>query len=237
MKPLTAILLFSRTARDEARLKNFSLQYDSKINGSIAEELISRTIREIRKTSLPYFIISSEQQHGNNFGERFTNALEEIFLRGYENVIAIGNDAPQLTSALLSRASNVLEQNDFVFGPDKRGGVYLLGISKKSFNREMLLSIPWKSSSVYEELIAQATGNKISTVILPVLKDVNDATDLKAILREKSISHSFRHAILCLIASAIQILFQQFFFYRDPRTQNSVYRRGPPAFIFPSIIS
>jgi len=229
LKKPTAILLFTNTPHEEARLKVFSPGSHFKVNASIAGELISRTVKKIRKSKLPYVIISSVQQRGESFGERFVNAIEETFEAGFGNVIVIGNDAPQLTPDLLLRASDLIQQNGLVLGPDERGGVYLLGISKNTYSREKLLSIPWKTGSVYNTLCDWGEENKCATETLLPLEDINSGKDLQSLLSDKSISLSFIHAIISMIASGSQLMREHYFFYSNICLRNINHRRGPPA--------
>ena len=105
MNYATAILVFTRTVKEESQEKNFAGNGNAAINLSLSSGFINRTIREVRKSEIPYFIISSDLQRGSSFGERLSNAFTEVFSVGFENVIAIGNDSPQLNAATLIKVS------------------------------------------------------------------------------------------------------------------------------------
>lgn len=235
MRNDTAILLFARDPHDEALNKDFSGNHSSKTNVSISEQLVKRTVREIRKSNLPYVIISTDLQHGDGFGERFINAIEDVFSLGYEKVIAIGNDAPQLTSRLLLKASNNLRDNDLVLGPDKRGGIYLLGVSINAFMREKLRSIPWKTDAVYSQFITEAVENEWNVLSLPLLKDVNFFNDLKRMINDKLTDFRFARSIVSIIASVVNKKVLQDFFFSYSRIQKSIFRRGPPRVLYASV--
>lgn len=229
MTSSTAILLFTRTASQEAEKKQF-VSEGKKKNTKISQRLISASLRKIKRSQLPYFVISSDQQQGKSFGERFTNAIEAVFLKGYDKVIAIGNDSPQLTPQLLIHAANELSYKKLVLGPDKRGGIYLLGISRNAFNRNHLLNFHWNSPHLYQDFIKWRNDNNFSCTILPRLRDVNDAADLKWLIQRKNISIEFLHTILSITVSSSIATIREILFYKNYSEQTSIDRRGPPTF-------
>ncbi len=228
MEKGTAILLFTRVPKEEARCKNFSTRFNFRTNAAIAQQLIRKTIREIKKSRIPYNIITSDQQHGNEFGERLANAIEDTYLKGFDKVIVIGNDAPQVKAACILHAHDVFQGNKLALGPDQRGGVYLIGISKKLFNREKILTIQWNTRSVFTELKNLSDGDVGATVILSELRDVNDTHDLRYVLCEKNIACSFVRAINCISDFVVEVIIHEFSFSSNTIRQNNLYRRGPP---------
>jgi len=92
----TAILLFTHTAEVEINRKTFGNSIGLKGNKLIAEVLISRITRTLSKADLPVFTVTTDNQIGSTFGERFTNAFSQIFEKGYNNVIFVGVTSPKL---------------------------------------------------------------------------------------------------------------------------------------------
>ena len=84
----TAILFFSRSAGEEARVKHF-IAGDTAASQQVANCMINHSLAIIRKTGLPYYIINSEYQKGENFGERYSNAFADIFNLGFQKIISI----------------------------------------------------------------------------------------------------------------------------------------------------
>lgn len=188
MQRQTAVLLFTRNASEEASAKVFAEHF--RANELIAGKLISHTVGIIKKSGLPCFIIDSAHQHGNNFGERFTDAIEQVFVSGFENVIVIGNDCPQLSSTDLQNAAHALESVNCVLGPATDGGFYLFGIQRHAFNKQFLLSAPWESGSLLNFIITYLNENNISNYLTELKGDIDSAKDLSEILRIKQISLS-----------------------------------------------
>src|SRR5687768_12779189 len=69
-------------------------------------------------------------QHGKDLGERMHNAFGTAFASGYEKVVIVGSDCPDLTGELIDEAFDALDHHDVVLGPAEDGGYYLLGIKK-----------------------------------------------------------------------------------------------------------
>lgn len=227
MIPSTALLLFTKTASQEAAGKQF-LRSDKGRSERISRKFIGHSLRCIKQAGLPYFVISSPKQHGNSFGERLTNAIEEVFSYGYEQVIAIGNDSPQLTSKLLLHAAHEMSCADLVLGPDKRGGIYLLGISKKAYSRNELLSFRWNTSKLCSDFIKWKDKYNLPFSSLPTLKDVNGPDDLQSLLKQKRISLQLLNALLNIIAATGAAAIEEIIFLKNLSAQNSMGLRGPP---------
>jgi len=170
----TAILIFANSSKEEVKHKRIA--NDQKL----FDTLTSLTIKTAEKSRLPYFHYSEKEQIGCSFGERFTNAIQAVFEKGFDNVITIGNDTPKLKAAHLIEANGQLQKNKFVIGPSLDGGFYLMGINKKQFNAKMLLNLPWQRSNLSKLLLdsmASNHGNEVS--FLPTLLDLDAARDIK----------------------------------------------------------
>ena len=90
-----ALLYFSRSARLEGRRKNWASRRPE-LNRAIASSLILRSTRTVRASGLPVFHYHEGNQKGQTFGERMANAFQEVFALGFEAVISVGNDSPEL---------------------------------------------------------------------------------------------------------------------------------------------
>jgi uncharacterized protein len=150
----TALLLFLRNEQDEARCK--PLAGGQKASVALFRRFNHHAIQQARRTRLPLFVIQGGQQVGATFGERLANAYQSVFDLGYERVIAIGNDCPELDTALLLKAAAALEQHAMVLGPARDGGAYLIGLQRSAFNRAAFANLPWQTDTVYEALQALA---------------------------------------------------------------------------------
>lgn len=174
MKDLkTAILIFAHSAEYEATVKPFLHSKD------VFESLNTRTLQLVQKTNLPYFIVTEKEQIGSNFGERFTNAIQSIYDRNYDSVIAIGNDTPHLTANHIRTAHKKLATNNLVLGSSVDGGFYLLGIKQEHFNPSLFLKLPWQKQSLTSSLTKYFKVNAITVSYLEKLRDLDSNDDVK----------------------------------------------------------
>ena len=118
----------------------------------LAATLITRTRQTLRRSGLPVFRCDEQQQRGATFGERITHSLEGIFARGFQHVIVVGNDCPELTASLLRSAAQTMYAGHNVIGRDGRGGIYLLGISRSDFDAASLRAARWQSPYLADDL-------------------------------------------------------------------------------------
>ena len=67
-------------------------------------------------------------QFGDDLGERMKNAIGIVLRMGYEKVILIGTDIPQIHPETLKNAFDNLGGKDIVIHPTFDGGYYLIGM-------------------------------------------------------------------------------------------------------------
>ena len=97
-------------------------------------------------------------------------------------------------------AANKINRQQLVLGPDRNGGVYLLGITSKNFNAKSIIAIPWQTRNVFTSLLEYKNGSASDSGILPKLSDFNKLSDyyfFKNILRSL---HGFIKLITTIIA-------------------------------------
>ncbi len=227
----TAILVFSRTITDEVKVKNFSLSKSNIKNRKVTRELIHRTICTAKSTNLPVFTSFSSHQKGDSFGERLSNAIKGIFSNGFQNVITIGNDCPNLTTKILLQANESLQKGNIVLGPDNNGGLYLLGINKSNYSPSKFIKMAWEDSSLQNDWDEFLRDQELNAHYLEKLDDVNDAKALLEVLNRFSPLDFFYKKICQIISgqtvkitSLIKIFSSQFY-------HSSTQLRAPPFFL------
>jgi hypothetical protein len=115
-------------------------------------------------------------QHGDDLGERMQNAFKVLFDKGFEQVIVIGSDCNDLTSAILNNAFEQFSKADIIIGPANDGGYYLLGMN--TYLPELFDNKKWSTASVYQDTYNQVQSLKLNTFILPALSDVDEVDDI-----------------------------------------------------------
>lgn len=193
----TAILLFANSSEVDSSRKNIleGKQLFDKLNQSMVQKL--------KKSQLPYFIITEKYQRGENFGERYYYALKDVFDKGFNNVISIGNDTPQLKVSHLLEAQTSLFKNETVIGPSLDGGFYLLGIDKNTFDQLDFKDLSWQSPRIFSQIVSALKSLDQSVSCLSRLADVDGIADLKYF------QNLFKH-LSKAIQSLISIILQQF---------------------------
>ncbi len=189
----TAILVFANSSQEELRHKPIVK------GGALFDELTRHTLQIVKNTKIPYFHFTEAVQRGNSFGERFTNAIQEVFDQGFDQIITIGNDTPQLrVSHILRTYHNLLDQKS-VLGPSADGGIYLMGLHRSQFVPSELKKLPWQTSSLALKL-SKLIRNYQELVLLPVFFDIDTIWDLKILANSP---HSLTNPILKVILSLI----------------------------------
>lgn len=170
----TAVLVFTRTAVEEAMHKAYALNANINTKVRIARRLINHTVQQAEATGLDVYKVDSDHQVGNTFGERLLNAIEGIYNDGYDNVIAIGTDAPDLLTEHISEVAEQLHTHTCVLGPSKDGGISILGINKSAYSREQLINISWQTTKVYQQLEQCFKQDHNLAIAISPIGDIDD---------------------------------------------------------------
>ncbi|REH56111.1 hypothetical protein C7448_101143 [Tenacibaculum gallaicum] len=114
-------------------------------------------------------------QEGNDLGIRMHNAFQQAFSNGYEKVIIIGSDLPDLTSEHINQAFQKLNSNGVVIGPAEDGGYYLLGMKK--LHATVFQHKDWGTSTVRKDTLNDLQNESVH--LLETLNDVDVFEDIK----------------------------------------------------------
>ena len=121
-----------------------------------------------------------EAQPEGDLGARLTHAFATHFAaHPGEPAIAVGADAPDVDAAAIERAGDALRSTEVVLGPANDGGYYLIGLARPL--PELFRAIPWGTEGVLEATHAVCDKMRITPELLPVLRDVDRLSDLKAL--------------------------------------------------------
>ncbi|MBZ9730873.1 DUF2064 domain-containing protein [Salegentibacter sp. JZCK2] len=180
----TALIVFSLSAEKEIHRKNIFGKRHHKENSAFFRQLILQTKHLADKSGVEVFWVDETKQQGSNFASRFANAFQELFDLGYQNVLSIGNDCPELTIEILQDAITQLQSKKLVVGPAWDGGIYLLGLNRAIFDQEQFLNLPWQSSSLYSNIIEQAALGSVLFHKLETLNDLDSGQDVCVFAKE-----------------------------------------------------
>ncbi|WP_136480234.1 TIGR04282 family arsenosugar biosynthesis glycosyltransferase [Cognatitamlana onchidii] len=117
-------------------------------------------------------------QQGKDLGERMKNAFQKGFDDGYNRIVLIGSDLPDISEKHIRSGLENLKSNPVVFGPAEDGGYYLIGLNK------MLPIIfknkPWSQSNLLQKTLRELEDKHIDFTTLVTLNDIDTFEDLTA---------------------------------------------------------
>ncbi|MBW8016502.1 MAG: DUF2064 domain-containing protein [Planctomycetes bacterium] len=116
------------------------------------------------------------RQGDGDLGQRMNRAFDRAFQAGYECVVIMGCDCPQIDVKCLSEAFDALKENDVTIGPAMDGGYYLIGLSKPV--EKLFADINWGSEFVFDQTLAVIESEKLKVTKLEKLSDVDCPEDL-----------------------------------------------------------
>jgi hypothetical protein len=106
-----------------------------------------------------------------------SNAFRDGFNDGYENIILIGSDLPNISAEIIQGGFNALKSSDVVFGPAEDGGYYLVGMTK--FYNFIFKNKAWSTSNLLEDTLTELKQKKIDVSLIETLNDIDTFEDLQ----------------------------------------------------------
>ena len=208
--PRRCVLLFARTASQEARAKRLS-----RARGLFA---LARRRVAAAAASLPGVDLlvagpgGALLQRGGTFAERLENAFMDARALGYEEIVAVPTDVPRLGRRQIAAAFRRLAAASAVLGPSPDGGAYLIGC--RSDPTDLFSGVRWQTSWTFADLAANAGA----LALLDPLEDVDRWADLPALasgpdreiaglvaalLRDPAFAEDFRRPAALLLADPL----------------------------------
>lgn len=116
---------------------------------------------------------------GRETGDRLSGIFRRLRAAGYERIVVLCTNHPDLPACMLHQAVSALERKkvDMVFGPNERGRYYLLGL--KDDHPLLFSDIDWESDTVERELAQWARSRRLHIHQLPHWYDINTVDDLR----------------------------------------------------------
>ena len=197
----TAVLIFAFSQKEaEKRNKLFA-------NKELYASLTNRVRKIVDASKIDHFYFTEKKQIGSSFGERFSNAIAAIYAKGYDNVITIGNDTPNLTVDHLLETKEALESKSSVIGPSYDGGFYLLGLQKEYFDATKFENFSWNTSKITKQIRSYIEQYTTQIVQFEYLHDIDNDGRLKLVFKSLALS---QYQLRNIIQKLIQIQVFQF---------------------------
>jgi rSAM/selenodomain-associated transferase 1 len=154
------------------------------------------------ETAKPFFttLVPTEfkliAQTGIDLGERLTNVSDSLFDQGFDKVVIMDSDSPNLPSSYIIDAFDRLDSEKVVLGSGEDGGYYLIGLKERMPN--LFRDIPWSTPRVTEVTLARASEQSITISMLEQWYDVDTYQQLLQLKRDlDSDSKLEKGAYLC----------------------------------------
>ncbi len=185
----TAVLLFSLPAAFDAARKGLAGKETDR-NRTFWETLHQLTTAKVRAAGLPCVLSANvvpTLDYSASFGQQLQTAVRATLAQGYERVIVIGNDCPDLRVSDLRAAADALAQEKLPVGYDRRGGVFLLGLDQRFLlagsipTSHSFETLPWQTNQLGAALSGYLSHAFGAVVCLPAVRaDWNERADLWA---------------------------------------------------------
>ena len=142
-------------------------------------------------------------QVGKHLGKRMENAFKDTFMEGFNEVLVIGSDIPDITPLLINKAFEAFKNHDAVIGPCVDGGYYLIGFTKKTFLPDIFKGIKWGTERVFKDTMGVFSKKNYKVYVLPKLRDIDRIEDLKAFYK-KSKKTKYKYSKTLFYLSSIE---------------------------------
>ena len=106
--------------------------------------------------------------------------MENAFLKGFDlgfnHIILIGSDLPDINEEIILSGFKKLNESDTVFGPAQDGGYYLVGMKCKP--KQIFKNKPWSQPDLMQKTANSLKLKNISYSFLQELNDIDNLEDL-----------------------------------------------------------
>ena len=120
--------------------------------------------------------IDKKVQFGVDLGARMRNAFIDGFNDGFESIVLIGSDLPDLSKDVINNGFLALKNQDVVFGPAEDGGYYLIGMNQ--LFSTVFYDKPWSDPNLLKITLKELEKNSINYSLIQTLNDIDTIEDL-----------------------------------------------------------
>lgn len=121
------------------------------------------------------------KQRGGDIGVRMQNAIDDVLSLGYDKVILIGTDIPEIKAETINTSLELLASDDIVLGPTADGGYYLIGM--KVMHPEAFNVKVFGVASVFDETVTSLKKAGLSVGKSDTYSDMDIPDDLAGFRR------------------------------------------------------
>ena len=223
-----ALLFFARSPYGDTKRRRFS---NNKLHLEVVSHLHFKTYRNLCDSGLPVIVSNEHTQKSQSLATNLCQAISEVFQIGFQKVIVVGNDCPDLDQHTLERAIQSLREGKNVLGPDMKGGNYLIGIDKSEFCEDTFENELRVRSNVHENLSVLLQKCNAPLVVLCAKRDINSPNTLWEYVRSSVKSSTANTFLSRLCFSFIHFVKVKTCYIQTnyaPVFSSDHSRRGPP---------
>lgn len=133
-------------------------------------------LRSARRLLPRQYGIGLRLQGGGNLGVRLQRQVDLAFRQGFQQVVLVGSDLPQLAVADLGAAFAGLLRVPLVLGPAFDGGYWLVGLSRPC--AALFSGVSWGGSQVLQQTCESAARHALPLQLLRQQADLDRSADL-----------------------------------------------------------
>ena len=171
--------------------------------------------------------VTVHSQRGRSFGERLENAVETLALRGYDRIVIVGRDVPQLAAADVRTALAALNSHRLVLGPDHRGGCWLIALHTRD-RSQLFGGIHWQQNTDFNQLASRVANDELLT--LDVKIDLDRWQDARLLARVHDLARA-------LIEPSLSLPNHTELPRHSANLPFAHRQRPPPAFFLPVVVA
>lgn len=233
----TAVLLFALPASIQAARKGLT-GTDVVQNQQLWTALDKLTAAKIKAAGLP--LVRSAQlslDYNQSFGDQLVTAVSATLARGYQRIIVISNDCPDLRVSDLQAASRAFADGTLPIGYDRRGGIFLLGLDQRfltTSHRGSFADLPWQTTRLGEALSCFLRHNFGPIAHLAARRaDWNQRSDVRAGAWQMGVFAPLAQRVWQLVAMFAPVLYDFRRFFSPLITSHWAVLRAPPTLGIP----
>jgi rSAM/selenodomain-associated transferase 1 len=122
-----------------------------------------------------------------DLGATMLDVLGRLVAACPAGAMVMGADIPAMGGDIIARAAGVLREGharSVVIAPSADGGYGLIGIRSVAAVAPLFAPMAWSTSEVLAETLRRAERHGLDVTLLPVQRDIDDASDLDWLRRE-----------------------------------------------------
>ena len=127
-----------------------------------------------RLVALPALVVVN--QGAGSLGLRMQRQFDRAWRAGYQQVVLLGSDLPQLACSDLQQAFAGFDRSPAVLGPAGDGGYWLVGLSRPA--PALFAGIDWGTAQVLQQTRRRAEALALPLTLLRQQDDLDRAADL-----------------------------------------------------------